>query len=265
MKHFCAACMKAEDKTQNAKLSVCAACLLVDRDVRYCNRECQRDAWKNHKRSCGKRLEPGTAPNTFGDVPNRFSGTYIPPTAPGYRRSAALLQQISFLNDNPAADYILEMSPPGRKKPIHAFMDLHTPDSASIFMVMRGYAMSSTGPRAEAALLYVYRLLQKRSVATVNEKLLQNQLRREYGATFDSVLAALGRGEPTVFEGEVSREDIEKALSSLKAAGRFKPQLGHFVSGAGGKSMKMFRQVGLHKDVRVVVDYPLDVYCWLAR
>ncbi|KAJ7638165.1 hypothetical protein FB45DRAFT_1022973 [Roridomyces roridus] len=127
-------------------------------------------------------------------------------------------------------------------------------------MVMRGYAMSSTGPRAEAALLYVYRVLQDPD-RNVNEKLLQNQLRREYGATFDNVLVALGRGKSPAFEGQVSREDIEKALSSLKTAGRFKPQLEHFVSGAGGTSMTMICR--RKKDVIVVVEYPFDVYCWV--
>lgn len=73
MKLFCDNCLKEEDKKEG-KMSVCTKCKAIGREVRYCSKvrgpfylfseyfvtsmgqECQRAAWKGHKRECGKAL-----------------------------------------------------------------------------------------------------------------------------------------------------------------------------------------------------------------
>ncbi|KAJ7618397.1 hypothetical protein FB45DRAFT_1063069 [Roridomyces roridus] len=250
MKLFCDACFKTEDKTKNGKMSVCAPCKVVGRDVRYCDRACQKDAWKAHKRSCAKSLEAGSM---FEDI--LFHETYtrpdIPPATPDHRRSADLMRQIRLLNDNTVVDYFIVDAVPGHS----AGIILNYVDSAATFIVIRGYAMSNVGPLAEAALFCIYRVLQTTS-DTYDEEALRNQLRKEYGATFDNVLAALERGHPQPFEREVSREDVDKAIGHLKTLGRFKEQLKNYVSGAG-ETIRFTVRAGPNEEVRFIVNYPV--------
>ncbi|KAJ7618393.1 hypothetical protein FB45DRAFT_840170 [Roridomyces roridus] len=255
--NFCDACLKPEDETNNGEMSVCSQCSAIGRHVRYCDRKCQQDAWKIHKRSCGKPLEAGTA---LQDVPSRETSSRpdIPSIVKGYHRSAHLLRQISRLNVNREVDYVVAALAPAH---VEYLMYLRNPHSAASFMVMREYAMSSVGPRAEAGLLYVYRSLQTwiSTHGVVTEEVLRNQLRREYGATFDNVLVALERGERPMLEETVSREEIDKVLGHLKTLGRFKEQLKNYVSGAG-ESWIMILRAGPNKDVCVSFHYPFDLY-----
>jgi methylphosphotriester-DNA--protein-cysteine methyltransferase len=85
-------------------------------------------------------------------------------------------------------------------------VSLDEPQSAATF-IMRGYAMSETGVRAEATLLY--RVLQK---YRGDDAVLRRQLRKEYGVTFDHMATALRRQEMPTFD-EISREQTDAALS----------------------------------------------------
>ncbi|KAJ7476989.1 hypothetical protein B0H11DRAFT_1306568 [Mycena galericulata] len=251
MKLFCDCCLKPEEKAENGKMSVCSPCKAVGRDVRYCDRACQKEAWKTHKRLCGKPLDVDSA---FDDIPDAFEGSSrpdIPPVAPGYRRSADLLRQIKLLNEQPKKDYLVVLSS-------NDYLDisgisLDEPQGAATFVIMRGYAMSSAGPRAEAALLYMYRVLQKYGG---DDAVLRGQLRKEYGTTFDNMAAALRRKEQPTFD-KVSRAEMDAALSNLRKLGRFEEELGGYVSGVG-KSCTLGMQVGPKRDVTVFVQYPLD-------
>ncbi|KAJ7618399.1 hypothetical protein FB45DRAFT_931555 [Roridomyces roridus] len=254
MKRFCDTCLKPEDKIQDGKMSICAPCKAVDRDVRYCDKACQKQAWKSHKQSCGKLLD---IDDTFNDTDMKATSTRqdIPPVASGHRRSADLLKQISLLNDYAQTDYLCRLPPSvGTDEDDFDAITLDHAHSAATFMIMRGYAMSSSGPRAEAALLYVYRVLQK---AHSTEDVLRKQLRREYGVSFDNVLAALARGEKQVFKGDVTRGEIDDALSHLKDKGRFKEQLKDFEIGAG-PTFRFVLKVGPKQEVGVTLQYPLN-------
>ena len=80
-------------------------------------RECQRADWKRgrngrtHKQICGKalqeslRTEGGATSDETGD--EEVSVVDIPSPAPGFRRSAALLHQITFLVQPPYVNYVV--------------------------------------------------------------------------------------------------------------------------------------------------------------
>ncbi|KAJ7130804.1 hypothetical protein C8R43DRAFT_662875 [Mycena crocata] len=250
MKLFCDACLKPEEKADNGKMNICSPCKAAGRDVRYCDRACQKTAWKTHKRLCGKPLELVSA---FDDIP-AASGTGlrpdIPPVAPGHRRSADLLRQIKLLNDNTKKDYLLVTSSDDTYIDVMG-ISLDEPQGAATFIIMRGYAMSSSGARAEAALLYLYRVLQKQRV--IGDNKLRAQLRKEYGATFDNMAAALRRKEHPTFD-EVPREEMDAALGQLRKLGRFEEELGGYVIGSGGSRLGGI-QVGPNKDVTVMINY----------
>ncbi|KAJ6607916.1 hypothetical protein B0H10DRAFT_1816854 [Mycena sp. CBHHK59/15] len=257
MKLFCDACLQPEEKSENGKMSICSPCKAVGRDVRYCDRACQKKAWKSHKRECGKPLGLSAV---FDDVfPVVADGAVvsrpdIPPVAPGHRRTADLLRQIGLLNDNPKKDYLIILS----SRAEDAYVDINgisldEPQGAATFVIMRSRAMASGGPRAEAALLYVYRVLQNYGG---DDAVLRGQLRKEYGETFDRMLATLRKGAPPSYD-EVPREEIDAVLRMLRKLGRFEEELAGYVSGTG-RTAKLGMQVGPKKDLMVVVNYPFD-------
>ncbi|KAF7331009.1 hypothetical protein MVEN_02441200 [Mycena venus] len=253
MKLFCDACLKPEEKAESGKMSVCGPCKAVGRDVRYCDRVCQKDAWKTHKSLCGKPLGLDSA---FDDVPatgptGTPSRPDIPPPAPGYRRSADLLRQIRLLNENPTKDYLIILSSDDEYIDMDG-VSLDEGPSAATFAVMRSRAMSSAGPIAEAALRYVYVVLQKHRI---DDEVLRRQLRKEYGATFDRMFAALQHGRMPTFD-EVSRQEIDIALSHLRQTGRFDEDLKSYKIGSG-ESMGVGIQVGPKREIVVRVQYPV--------
>ncbi|KAJ6544177.1 hypothetical protein B0H19DRAFT_1169839 [Mycena capillaripes] len=252
MKLFCDSCLKPEEKAENGKMSVCGPCKAVGRDVRYCDRVCQKDARKIHKPLCGKPLG---LDSVFDDVPDASGDPIrpdIPPPLPGHRRSADLLRQIKLLHENPTKDYLIIIS----EDAAYVDMDgvsLDEPHSAVTFIVMRGYAMSGTGPRAEAALMYVYRVLQK---YRGDDAVLRRQLRKEYGVTFDNMAAALRRKVMPTFD-EVSRAQTDTALRQLRRLGRFEEELSGYGIGTG-ESCTLGVQVGPKREILVQVKYPID-------
>lgn len=51
---FCSACLKPEQKDVTGKMPACTKCKAIGREIRYCNKTCQKAAWKTHKLECGK-------------------------------------------------------------------------------------------------------------------------------------------------------------------------------------------------------------------
>ncbi|KAJ7455734.1 hypothetical protein FB451DRAFT_1277306 [Mycena latifolia] len=88
----------------------CKQCWITfKREVKYCDRECQKADWKpNHRAICGKPLNFDTINEIARATPIsiRFA-----PAAPGFTRSTALSYLISQLCHMPAADYMILRMP----------------------------------------------------------------------------------------------------------------------------------------------------------
>lgn len=115
------------------RLRVCAGCMAVNRKIFYCSRyawynlygyktvadrlrlsECQTKSWKHgipipHKTVCGKLIEDNVRvaadQSPVPDVDDPANNARIPPADPSFKRSPALLHQISFLTQPPYVDY----------------------------------------------------------------------------------------------------------------------------------------------------------------
>ena len=62
--HYCAECGKEEGETTTG-LKTCKSCM----DVKYCNAECQRNHWPNHKKICKQRAAELRDEALFKDPP----------------------------------------------------------------------------------------------------------------------------------------------------------------------------------------------------
>ncbi|KAJ7745420.1 hypothetical protein DFH07DRAFT_963312 [Mycena maculata] len=159
------------------------------------------------------------------------------PAAQGYRRSADLLRQITLLNEHLQTDYVVVLN-------LSAYIDIN---SAGTFIIMRNCATSNSGPRADATLLYVYRVLQKYGGDDAG---LRAQLRQENGSTFDNMAAALRSKEQPTFE-EVSRKQMDVALGHLRKLGRFDEELSGY-------------KVGPQREVTVFAECPFEALAPVA-
>ncbi|KAF7980544.1 hypothetical protein HWV62_37687 [Athelia sp. TMB] len=170
----------------------------------------------------------------------------IPPPVPGYRRSAHLLKQISILNRFPDKDYIALTDED------EFGITLDELQGATVFNIMRNRCMASGD---ESALFYVYRVMD-RQVSKI--QLLQRQLRREYGTSFENIMKALDSGHPPAAP-EVSTEEIDKMLVLFQRKGRFSAELQNYNPGLQGKKTQpMACQVGPKKDLTVFLSWPED-------
>jgi len=83
-------------------------------------------------------------------------------------------------------------------------------------------------------MLYMHRALQRSVTQGEMEKtMLQQQLGREYGETWERVLKADKAGKPPRNPGKVSRQKTDNALGCLKRLGRFGAVLKDYVPGRG--------------------------------
>lgn len=119
--HSCWNCQKTE--MGGTKFPACSICRQkTHRYIRYCSkyadsihicscstflidisiRECQRADWKEHRQICGKVIDPEIGVPKPAQIDD---DELIPPPIPSFRRSPALLHQISDLKTFPAADY----------------------------------------------------------------------------------------------------------------------------------------------------------------
>ena len=149
----------------------------------------------------------------------------IHPSAAEYKRSPHL-RLVSYLNEHPTIDYMLFEASDDPRNPILNTISLDEIAGASCFIVMRNRAMC-TGD--EGGILYVYRVLQ--NLGANAESNMRKQLKLEYGAAWDSLCASLRAGKQPPLE-EISREEVDVALSYLQSCGRFK-ELEGFKPGEG--------------------------------
>ena len=110
-------------------------------------------------------------------------------------------------------------------------ISLDEPRGAEVFIIMRNRAMCNSD---ESALFYLYRVLQNYEALAGGEKVMQAQLKKEYGQPFERLLKALQSGTPPS-SPEVSPEDVDTAICLLKKLGRFEPELADYVPGMKGK------------------------------
>ncbi|KAJ7283177.1 hypothetical protein C8J57DRAFT_1291666 [Mycena rebaudengoi] len=129
----------------------CKDCWMkLQREVKYCDRECQRLDWKpSHKAICGKPFDfntietlatPAAAP------PSRFSPIVGPATG-GFVRSTALLYMISQLSLRPNADYLVMHAPTEDTE-----IDFVHSGAKTLFRTFREKALT-TGDREAIAVL----------------------------------------------------------------------------------------------------------------
>ncbi|KAJ6456437.1 hypothetical protein C8R45DRAFT_578333 [Mycena sanguinolenta] len=106
----CSYCNKAEAPDGSVKFSRCKPCFeKMERQVLYCSATCQKADWKlRHKGVCGKALDFESVSQPMGNPASASTAdTRIGPAANGYKRSLALIAQVSALNSNPTVDYFL--------------------------------------------------------------------------------------------------------------------------------------------------------------
>ena len=111
--------------------------------------------------------------------------------------------------------------------------------AAVIFIAMRNRALRNAD---EAALSYVYSVLQDWEISTGEEPIVAAQLGKEYGLPFERVLHALSIGRPPAVEPPLPTE-VDEALVFLQQSGRFQKVLEGYIPGSGGKIFEVDDEV----------------------
>ncbi|KIP03873.1 hypothetical protein PHLGIDRAFT_218055 [Phlebiopsis gigantea 11061_1 CR5-6] len=115
LEYCCRTCGLADSMLKDGKkLQACAKCRKIERKVFYCSKECQTKDWREgiprpHKVICGKQLsgdEPEHAPPPVPEM-SVESELLVPPADPGFKRSPALMNQVSRLTENSNVDYVI--------------------------------------------------------------------------------------------------------------------------------------------------------------
>ncbi|KDR68267.1 hypothetical protein GALMADRAFT_146498 [Galerina marginata CBS 339.88] len=113
---ICWTCGKDASKLgPGQQLKVCARCKPIGRTIFYCSSECQKHDWKHgnprpHKNICGR---PESEIPDEVKAPSNENNKRIPLPVPGFKRSPALLHQISLqMKAEPPVDYFLVNPPP---------------------------------------------------------------------------------------------------------------------------------------------------------
>ncbi|KAJ7502576.1 hypothetical protein B0H11DRAFT_1989200 [Mycena galericulata] len=103
-------CRETQPSDDSVKFSRCKPCFdTMQRQVLYCSVKCQKADWKlRHKTICGKPLDfdsvdKPVAHPVYGPDSNKGIG----PPINGFKRSPALILQVTRLNQSLAADYFL--------------------------------------------------------------------------------------------------------------------------------------------------------------
>jgi hypothetical protein len=90
----------------------------------------------------------------------------------------------------------------------------------------------------EAAISYVYRVLEEWEMVRGGESTVVAQLGKEYGPPFECVLHALSIGCPPAVEQVLSTE-VDEVLGFFQQSGRFQEELEGYIPGSGGKMVKL--------------------------
>ncbi|KAJ7633238.1 hypothetical protein FB45DRAFT_914677 [Roridomyces roridus] len=141
-KQECETCTKPNDTT--TKYPHCKRCWdTMEREVLYCSSECEKVDWKaGHKNECGKLLQlEELTPSTSDHSPR------IGPPLPGFKRSGALLFQVSALNQlSPDYEYLI------RVPNAYVYFAFPHPPICAAVRACRDKALS-TGDRRAVAML----------------------------------------------------------------------------------------------------------------
>jgi len=175
----CACCGKFEFQAPRAFKS-CGGCKNIGRAVMYCDRDCQVKDWKKgtppHKTICGKPTSGISATQPLPPV----SGS-IPPKARTFRRSPALLRQISLLEKSSKVDYVLMQPTPLPDQGI-AFQA----GTSTLFRTLRAHAFETGDPRTVRSM---YKQLRGTAMKQVGYQIdwLEKQLKSEFGVDVTEV------------------------------------------------------------------------------
>ncbi|KAJ7162320.1 hypothetical protein C8R46DRAFT_1283083 [Mycena filopes] len=104
------ACHNCEPADGSVQFSRCKNCFdNLQRQVMYCSKTCQRADWKlRHRAMCGKPLDFETATQVVEHPLSAASSvSRIGPPVGGYKRTIALVSQVTKLNLAPTVDYFL--------------------------------------------------------------------------------------------------------------------------------------------------------------
>ncbi|KAK0188438.1 hypothetical protein F5146DRAFT_1122637 [Armillaria mellea] len=198
---ICWNCKRDEESLgkQGRELKACGKCKAIGRITRYCSRDCQVADWKcgfpvPHKNICGKKGyddDEGTpqpdqvTPPSSGeseDADDTEIDTGIPAPEPSFKRSPALLHQISFHTEPDSfVDYVFVRPYPQDDHGVSLGLD----DDKMKFLIMRRRAMK-TGDKAAVATMYEMLLPYAEKLAFGATK-LKAQLKSEYGLDVDTV------------------------------------------------------------------------------
>ncbi|KAJ7765075.1 hypothetical protein DFH07DRAFT_955909 [Mycena maculata] len=173
-------CRNTEPTDGSVKFSRCKRCFeTLERHVPYCSSTCQRADWKlRHKAVCGKPMDFDTvsAPIVH-PVSAHNADTRIGPPTNGFKRTTALIAQVTKLNRDPRADYFLY------KRGGDAFIVDYASrtDGENIFRAQREVAMT-TGDRETVAMLahYLCWTLIERPAPGLTPTMIVAQLAREF-------------------------------------------------------------------------------------
>lgn len=176
----------------------------------------------------------------------------IPSCPPGHRRSPHVVRLIEHLEANPSYDYLRDFEGDD-----FTGISLDEVAGASVFIYMRNVLFTSTGPEADRALLYVYRVLQNFAPGGQGELGLQKQLKREYGMDMWNRMQELLKTGPPYVLPDITRAQMDAVIGLLKKTPRFTEELMGYVIGEG-KTMMMRNMAGPAKDVIAKVELPID-------
>ncbi|KAK7462259.1 hypothetical protein VKT23_007860 [Stygiomarasmius scandens] len=192
----CHNCQKEEKEGE--KFSHCSKCWQdVQRDVRYCSKECQRQDWRiRHKAICGKSVDTvdeavkASVPKTKLPAP---TSRQIGPPVDGYKRSPLLVGHIRQLDMNPKIDFVLCIGP-------NTFVDIDCPypPIQKLFRAARDKAMT-TGDKETTAQLCHYTVWFLRA----------KWFDRERGFDFDAMIDRM--------EKEFEFPELRKAMLEMQS------------------------------------------------
>ncbi|THG94642.1 hypothetical protein EW026_g6866 [Hermanssonia centrifuga] len=209
--HACWKCSKSERMFEpGQKLQACSKCRAINRLVFYCSRQCQLDDWKNgvpvpHKQICGKLMnEDSTVDSVLNS--DEVEVSWLPKADASYKRSPALLHQISLLRQGDGLDYVFVL--PGstgddvgaRFWPIEEKIQ---------FLIQRNRAFRTGDPGAVSKMFLALCGVAATSSVPVSNELVRNQLENEYGVVLSKPLLSEEGPEPT-------SEEIMFAMLGLK-------------------------------------------------